>query len=240
VVQTIFAFIVPAVLAAWLFSLDTFGYLKAKTWPSSVSFALLLVLMLVAIPFLNAVTALNAGFNLPESMDKVEQFIVGLEESAIRLTELFTSMENSGELAFNLFMIAVLPAIGEELLFRGVLQNLFIEWSKNKHIGIFLSAFVFSFFHLQFFGFLPRLLLGIYLGYLLVISGSIWLPVAGHFINNALIIIYYYFTSEPAGETFLEKIGTERGTFFIAAVSLLLTTLMFMLINRNEKKESII
>lgn len=240
VIQTIFAFIVPAIFAAWIFSLDTFGYLKARNRPSVISVSLVMLLMFAAIPFLNVVTAFNAGLNLPDSMNKIEEFILNLEESGMKLTELFITMESPGEMAFNLFMIAVLPAIGEEFLFRGVLQNLFIEWTKNKHIGVFLAAFVFSFFHLQFFGFLPRLLLGIYLGYLLVISGSIWLPVAGHFINNALIVVYFYFTAEPAGETWLERAGAESGSYYLAVISLLLTTAIFFIINRYQKREVII
>jgi uncharacterized protein len=238
VVQTVFVFVIPAVFAAWIFSYDTFTYLKAKKAPSPISLLLVLILMIVTIPFLNAVTEFNSRLDLPDSMGKLEEFIVNLEESGIRLTELFITMHNFRELAFNLFMIAILPAIGEEFLFRGVLQKLFTEWTKNMHVGIFIGAFVFSFFHLQFFGFLPRLVLGLYLGYLYIWSGTIWLPVAGHFINNALIVIYYYFSGEPSGETYLEKIGAEQGSYYIAAISLVLTLLIFFLINKSKPREA--
>jgi len=236
VIQTVFVFIVPGIFAAWIFSHDTFGYLKAKKGPSIVSVLLVFLLMAVTIPFLNAATELNSMLDLPVWLDKLEKLMLNLEESGAKLTELFIRMDNFRDLAFNLIMIAVLPAIGEEFLFRGVLQNLFTEWTKNKHFGVLLGAFVFSFFHLQFFGFLPRFLLGIYLGYLLVWSGTIWLPVLGHFINNAFIVTYYYFSSGTIGETYLENVGADRETIFMALISLALTMSIFLLIYRHEKR----
>ena len=89
-------------------------------------------------------------------------------------------------------MIAILPAIGEEFLFRGVLQKLFCRLFKSDHLAIWLTAFIFSFFHFQFFGFVPRLILGLIFGYLFYWSGTLWLPVVAHFINNAVPTIQAY------------------------------------------------
>ena len=130
----------------------------------------------------------------------------------------------------NIIMICILPAIGEEFLFRGIFQRLFIEWTKNVHIGILLGAFLFSFIHLQFFGFLPRLLLGIYFGYLFVWSRTIWLPVIAHFFNNAFAVVYYYISGSNIGKSEIENLGTSEGDFIFLALSVFLSITLISII----------
>ena len=89
--------------------------------------------------------------------------------------------------------MAILPAIGEELLFRGVFQRLLTEWTRNIHWGIILAALLFSFFHFEFYGFLPRFLLGVFFGYLFVWTSSIWVPILAHFTNNFIIVVYSFY-----------------------------------------------
>jgi len=95
-------------------------------------------------------------------------------------------------LALNIIMVGVIPAIGEELFFRGVLQKNLIKITNNAHLGIIISAFIFSAVHMQFYGFLPRMLLGMVLGYVFFWSGSIWASIAVHFIYNTMAVIGYY------------------------------------------------
>ncbi len=99
-----------------------------------------------------------------------------------------------GELIIALFVIAVLPAIGEELVFRGLIQNELKRLTQNVHVAIWVSALLFSAFHLQFFGFVPRLLLGALFGYLYYWSGNLSMAVLAHFTNNAVAVfsLYYY------------------------------------------------
>jgi membrane protease YdiL (CAAX protease family) len=92
----------------------------------------------------------------------------------------------------NLFIIAILPAVGEEFFFRGVLQKILIKLFKSGHVGIWVTAFIFSAIHFQFFGFVPRFILGLIFGYLFFWSGTLWLPVISHFINNAVPVIMAY------------------------------------------------
>lgn len=219
IVQSVFAFIIPAVFVAWLFSSDTFGYLKADIKPYLRTILLVLGSIVTTIPLLNVLTSFNAQLNLPDWLNNVEQEIVALEESASRLTKLFLEGDNYRDLTVNLIMIAILPALGEEFLFRGIFQRLFSEWTRSMHWGVLLGAFIFSFFHFQFFGFLPRLILGIYFGYLFVWSGTIWVPVTAHFINNGLAVIYYHFSSEEMGETLLDRIGTDGDNTYILIIS---------------------
>ncbi|NNE29163.1 MAG: CPBP family intramembrane metalloprotease, partial [Saprospiraceae bacterium] len=97
------------------------------------------------------------------------------------------------DLLYSLIVIAVIPAIGEELIFRGHLQQYFSRWLKNKHIGVLLAAFFFSAIHMQFEGFVPRFFLGVILGYIFLWTGSLWLAIWGHFVNNSFQLIGVYF-----------------------------------------------
>ncbi len=126
--------------------------------------------------------------------------------------------------------------MGEEFLFRGVIQRLFTEWTRNRHVGIWIAAFLFSFIHFQFYGFLPRFLLGLYFGYLLVWSSSIWVPVTGHFINNGVAVLYYHFATKPMGETTMDKLGTSKEYNYALYLSIISTAILLSLIYMKEKK----
>jgi hypothetical protein len=128
-------------------------------------------------------------------------------------------MDNYKDLVLNLFVLAVIPALGEELLFRGLLQKMFNELFKNKHIAILVTAAIFSAIHMQFYGFIPRMLLGALFGYLLVWSGSIWVPVLAHFFNNAMVVIFSYLSSKSLLPFDENTIGTENNHMILLIVS---------------------
>ena len=131
-----------------------------------------------------------------------------------------------------MFLIALIPAIGEELLFRGVLQQLFTKWTGEAHLAIFISAFLFSAIHLQFFGFLPRFVLGLVLGYMFYWSKNLWLPILAHFTNNAFAIIFnYHFVADKIQIDFLNE---ETSVNISAAlISLLAVALLMFLLHKN-------
>lgn len=239
IVQSVFLFILPALLAAWLFSDNTTRYLKADRKPSPYTLLLVLVSLFIAVPLMNFVTYYNTKLDLPDGWSGLENAMKTLEESAGKLTELFLESNSYGVLAVNFLMIAILPAIGEEFLFRGVLQKLFIDWTKNNHAGIILAAFIFSFIHFQFYGFIPRFLLGLYFGYLLIWSSSIWVPVAAHMINNGIAVVYYHFTTQPMGDTMMDKLGTEQGGHYALYLSVFLTSVIIGMIYLHERQAKI-
>ena len=195
--------------------------------------------LILAIPFLNALALFNSEMMLPQWMHSLEVRIKSMEETAGRLTGLFLTGGDGFTLALNMFMIAVLPALGEEFLFRGVIQRLLTEWTTNKHVGVWMAAFIFSFIHFQFYGFLPRFLLGLYFGYLLVWSSCIWVPVTGHFINNGVAVLYYHFSTKPMGETNMDKLGTSKEYNYVLYLSIISTVLLliFTYMKEKEKKE---
>lgn len=159
---------------------------------TSLKPALLLIvflLMLFATPFFEWIALMNQKMSLPEYLKDVEIWMKAKELEAGELTKKLLIMNNYGDLAINLLMIAVIPAIGEELFFRGGLQNILGQWFKNQHAAIWFTAIVFSAIHMQFYGFFPRMLLGALFGYLLVYGRNMYLPILGHFLNNGSAVV---------------------------------------------------
>jgi len=239
IIQSVFLFLVPALIAAWLYSEHLPQYLQADKKPGALSLLLVMLTLMLAIPFLNALALFNSEMVLPQWMHSLEVKIKSMEETAGRLTGLFLNGGNGFTLALNIFMIALLPALGEEFLFRGVIQRLLTEWTTNKHVGVWIAAFIFSFIHFQFYGFLPRFLLGLYFGYLLVWTSCIWVPVTGHFINNGVAVLYYHFSTKPMGETNMDKLGTSKEYNYVLYISIISTVLLliFTYMKEKEKKE---
>src|SRR5690606_12250217 len=164
----------------------------------------------------------------------MEEWMKNAEEQAEVLTEAFLKVDTTAGLMFNLFMIAVLPAIGEELLFRGVIQRIFTNWTRNHHWGIWISAILFSALHIQFYGFVPRMLLGVMFGYLLVWSGTIWLPILAHFCNNAFAVTAMYLIDNNVLDPGVEEIGSTSDSYYAVVLSVLMVTLFLWLIKKNN------
>jgi hypothetical protein len=156
-------------------------------------FALLGVLVLFAsAPLIDWIYRLNQSMELPAAMAELEKNIRESEEAAKKFTELFLQAPGLTDLLFNLLVIAIVPAIGEELMFRGAVQQVLKEWTKNIHVAIWVSAAIFSFVHFQFYGFVPRLMLGAVLGYVFAWSGSIWVPMIAHAVYNGTQVTLAY------------------------------------------------
>lgn len=134
----------------------------------------------------------NYHLSFPEFLKGFEKWAREYENRAEQLTKFFTQFNTTGEFLVGLLVIAVLPAMGEELVFRGMLQNELYRASKNHHIAIWTSAILFSAFHMQFFGFVPRMLLGALFGYLYVWSGNLLMPIIAHFVNNGFSVLMLY------------------------------------------------
>lgn len=134
----------------------------------------------------------NQGIDLPQFLNWFEDWAQQKELQLKELTEYLTSFTDPMQFLVGIFVIAIIPAIGEELLFRGLIQNLFQKIFRNHHTAIWLAAFLFGVMHFQFYGVIPRILLGALFGYLYHWSGSLPLAMLGHFINNGLTLILLY------------------------------------------------
>jgi uncharacterized protein len=235
VVQSFGLFIIPPFILASIFhhSITDYLFLDRKVTP--LSSLLVIALIFFALPVINFTGELNNQMHFPEWASGVEDWMKNAEERAEELTKAFLKVENVGGLMFNLFMIALLPAIGEELLFRGVIQRIFTEWTRSHHWGIWLSAIIFSALHIQFYGFIPRMLLGVLFGYLLVWSGSIWLPIIAHFFNNAFAVIAMYLIDRGIINPELEEIGAGAESYYAAFLSLGIVILLILLLRKDNK-----
>ena len=234
VVQAIGLFIVPPLVLGRLFYGQVSEYLYLNKSFNSSSVLLVLVLMFFAAPFINFIGELNANMVLPEWMSGVEKWMRNAEDNAELLTKAFLKVDSINGLLFNLFMIAFLPAIGEELLFRGVIQRIFTNWTRSYHWGIWISAILFSALHMQFFGFIPRMILGAMFGYLLVWSGSMWLPILAHFLNNGIAVIAMYMIDKNMLSDDVEVVGSTQDSYYLAAISLVLIVVFMFMIKRQN------
>jgi len=134
----------------------------------------------------------NATLELPSFLSEFEQSARALEERAMEMTLYLTEFDSFAMFILGFIVIAIIPGLGEELVFRGFLQNYFHRSSKNIYMAIWMSAFLFSAMHMQLFGFVPRLLLGALFGYLYYWSGNLIIPVLAHVFNNGFTIIMMY------------------------------------------------
>ena len=236
VVQSFGLFIIPPFVLAWMFNgrTDEYLLLNRKISPSSVLFVIVLIFFML--PLINFLGEWNNRMVFPDWLSGVEEWMKNAEQQAEVLTEAFLKVNSTGGLIFNLFMIAVLPAIGEELLFRGVIQRIFSDWTRNYHWGIWISAILFSALHIQFYGFVPRMLLGVMFGYLLVWSGTIWLPILGHFLNNAFAVLAIYLIDNNLLDPGVEDIGSSAESYYAAVLSLILTGILLWLIKKDNLK----
>ena len=193
--------------------------------------------MMISMPFINGLAVWNEGLHLPSFLGSLESWIRQAEAEAMRMTEAFLIMDTPLDLLINLVVIAIIPAVGEELLFRGVIQKLFLKWNGKVHLSVWLTAFVFSAVHMQFLGFFPRLILGAVLGYMLVWSGSLWLPIVAHFTNNAFAVLLTYFIGMDKINPSVEKLGAEGGSVvLISGLGGLL--LLYLLKDMPAKKQA--
>ena len=209
-------FILAPLFYAYLFYKKPAEFLKTNKRPDFMSILVFAVVMLACTPAINYLLYINEKLDLP-------LFMRESEDQAALFTNAFLSTASINGLVFNLIVIAIIPAIGEEFMFRGVVQQSFLKSTNHKHAAVILTALFFSAFHMQFFRFIPRFALGLILGYALIWSGSIWLPVIGHFVNNGTAVILAFAANKKGIPFNQDTIGTEPGELWILILSLLIT-----------------
>lgn len=235
IIQTIGLFVVPPFVAVRFFSDNPSEYLGFSRHPRGWSIVAVVLLIWMAVPFINFLTWVNQEIHLPETFGPLEDWLMSREENARELTSRFLKADTISMLLVNVLMVGVLPAVGEELVFRGLIQKLVARWTRNVHLGIVIAAFLFSAMHVQFYGLLPRMFLGMLFGYLLLWSGSIWLPIVGHFVNNTSAVVYYYlWHDEVAFSTqHFEAMGRQLPAVAFSVVMILLSC---WIVYMNEKR----
>ena len=231
-------FLVPALLAAFLIEKRAKNYLFANRIPGAEIILLMILLMFAIVPIINYIGFLNENLVLPERWSGLMDRIKESDEDQWGMMEAFLNTGSIAGLLFNLFMIALIPALGEELLFRGVLQRILGEWFRNQHIAIWVVAILFSLAHYQFSAFIPRILLGALFGYLFIWTRSIWIPVIAHFVNNGMGVVYYHFYYRGDVAVDPDSIGVEENVLIFMLASVLVTALILIMIRRLGRKSA--
>jgi uncharacterized protein len=232
-------FIFPVMIFALFTGSPVSKYLKLNFRLPLVFLFLAVAIILLSIPLINWIGEINASMKLSQYMSGIEQWMRNSETQAAELTKAFLGTVSLSGFLVNLLMIAILPAIGEEFFFRGILQRLFSEWFKNNHIAIFFTAFLFSAIHFQFFGFFPRFLLGLYLGYLFYWSGNLWISILVHFINNGLIVVVSYLSATGNVNIDYETFGSTQNKLILLLTTVIVSALIFMLFRLRKPSTEI-
>jgi membrane protease YdiL (CAAX protease family) len=235
VLYSVGLFLVPALLTGFLIQRNALKYLRAGRIPNYWIIILVVTLMVISIPWINFTSFLNEKLSLPERWGDLMEKIRENDESSWDLMRAYLQTEHVGGLLINVFMVALIPAIGEEFLFRGTVQRIFVEWFRSEHLAVWVTALLFSLMHYQFIGLIPRIMLGALFGYLFVWTGSIWIPVLAHFVNNGLAVIYYYIFYQGTLEVEPDHIGMEENAVLMILASVVLTVLILSVIHLQRR-----
>ena len=230
IISGVVGFLMPAVVYAMLVQEKPWIYLGFNKLP--IWSLLGIVAMFTIIPFLSLVTDWNDSISFPESMSAIEEQMRSLQARSEEVIKLFIGQ---GSLFSSLMIVALLAAVSEELLFRSVIQKALIKLFKNAHVAIIVTAFVFSAFHGDFFGFFPRFILGMMLGYMFWMSGSIFPSMLMHFVNNATIVMLYYLNTRGFSDIDVEHFGSTDNVAIII-LSLITTVAIFITCYRLNNK----
>jgi hypothetical protein len=238
ILQDLLIFILPAIATAMVVTRLPAQLLCIDRKPKLAIVLLALAVMLCSIPAMNLIIDWNRNMHLPDSMAATEQFFRQLEASAQETTNLLMSGASISSLIVSILIIAVLAGFSEELFFRGTLQRILSQTNINIHAVVWLVAFIFSAFHLQPFGLIPRMLLGAFLGYLLIWSKSLWLPIIAHIFNNTVVVVSEYYTTNSGQTSYLDNVGgslSSVGDYMMVIGSVILTTAGLILLYKATK-----
>ncbi len=230
-IQSVGMFVLPPFALAYFCSSSTLQFLHLNKKINWIDIVLVIFFMIAIIPFVNLLGDLNQKLILPQAFAGLERLMKTSEEQAALLTAKLLNAHTIQTLLFNVFLVAMIPALGEELFFRGALQGI-IQEKINVKVSIWIAAIVFSAIHFQFYGFVPRMLMGAFFGYLLVWSENIWLPIVAHFVNNGLAVVFYYLKNNGYKLPDIDTIGTG-GTLWLGCVSGVFAILGFIFFMRH-------
>lgn len=234
-VASIFTFIVPGLLFWYAVEKKQFNDLSFRALPSLQIFGLVILIQLTFSPFSGWVQSLNEKMQLPASLEWLELIMKSMENSAKTLTDFLTKFDSTLELFVALIVIAIIAGIGEELIFRGLIQRKLLLGIKNYHLAIWISAIIFSGIHMQFYGFFPRMFLGALFGYLYYWSGNIWVPIFAHIFNNGLAVVLLHMVNQKKISPEIEKLDSIPLPYVLASL-LAFIGLMFVFQKSNISK----
>ncbi|HTA84012.1 MAG TPA: CPBP family intramembrane glutamic endopeptidase [Bacteroidia bacterium] len=231
IIGAVFAFILPVIIYSMITSENKAEELGLKEKPKVVTLILGGILMLCAGPLVNYITMLNGRIPFPD-------FIIHFQESADKEQEAFLKGQSVATLILNICMIGILAAVGEELFFRSAMQKILIGLTDNVHVGILMTGIIFSAVHVEFLGFFPRMLMGMYLGYLFVWTKSIWVPMFVHFINNGSAVLFSFLEDRKIIPQKIDELGSDKSQIGYVMISTVIVVVLLFIIYRTENKKT--
>lgn len=206
--QDIFAFIIPAIAAMAIFYRRPWHAMGMDRAPGWKALLVVIAFYVISLPGMNWLVHINEAMSLPSWMAGVEQWMRLSEDQAAGLTDQILDIHTVGELLLCLLVVGFMAGLSEEMLFRGAMMRTMQDSRLGIHAVVWIVACVFSAFHMQFYGFLPRMVIGLWLGYLLVWTGSLWVPIIAHTLNNSTVVVFSYLA---ATDIIPEKWGDNLG-----------------------------
>ena len=223
---------IPWLIYAKMFKIPLhFGQARLSIQPLLFTFLITLFFMVVNSP----IGEWNQQIKLPSSMSSIETALQLMEENMRVITEFLVEFDSFGGFFLGIIVIAVIPAIGEELVFRGLIQNHLVRITKNIHVAIWVAAFIFGAIHMQFYGLFPRMMLGVLFGYLYYFSGRLSYAMLAHFFNNGIAVVAVYLHQHGKIEYDIDS--TETILWYQVLVSALVLILLLFGFNRTVTKE---
>lgn len=208
-------FVLPVLALIWFIRKDKPNFICFHKVPDISQFFAVILLFIASLPIIQYSLQLNSQMQLPDSMQAIQEWMRNKEDVAANLTNKFMETTKLSSYFVNLLVMAIMPAIGEELIFRGLLTRWVEKLTKNIHVNIIITSFIFSAFHMQFFGFIPRFLLGMILGYTYYFTQSIWSSMLLHFINNAVTVSIYFYVFKSNLGVKPEDVGTIDNLYLV-------------------------
>lgn len=242
VLQDVLAFILPALLAAMVVTRLPATFLCIDKKIPLKPLILSIIVMFTAMPAMEWIVSLNEGIHFPDSIHRFEESLRAMENEAETAVTALLGAPDTINIIISILIIGVLTGISEELFFRGALQNLFFATRMKKHICVWITAIIFSALHFQFFGFVPRILLGAYFGYLLWWTGSLWIPILMHALNNSLVVLTTQLGEESVENGEIESVAetTMFSEPLLITLSFVVTIFGLYILHRTCKRAKLI
>ncbi len=233
IVQCLIAFCIPAWFTARFTAGKAWTFLGLTQNPGIKPFIGVILVYVLALPAMNQIIAWNEGIRFPEWAAGIEHALREMEEANSSVAETMMHMSNVWQLVATICVVGLLTGFSEELFFRGSLQNIFCKGNLNPATAVWFTALIFSVMHFQFFGLIPRFLMGAFFGYLFLWSGSLWPSIFAHALNNSIVVVGMWI-SGGSTESGIDSFGVAHsGSWPLAAFASALATGLFLWRFRN-------
>lgn len=239
-VQDLLAFIMPAVVTMAILYRRPLSAMGLDTAPPLSAIAIVILFYIISLPGMNWLVEMNEAMTMPSWMSAIEQAMRAAEDSAAEVTRQILDINSVWQLLVCVLVVGVLAGLSEEILFRGAMLRTMQDSRLGKHAVVWITAILFSAFHLQFYGFVPRMLLGVWLGYLFVWTGSLWVPIIAHTLNNSTVVLFSYLTHLGLlDEGYGDHLGLPaQGSFpWFAIFSIIASVALVVLANNFYRKK---